>query len=576
MGCIVSKDENVLCLPQDTPKNLVEKRKEDLAKNRELYAVQNNSAEDLPSWVKKVPGEEITVKGVWELTKVFYRLEKSKVDQWIDRSTAKIKHDKRYEEPFGRFEVMFDEANKDQFREVPKVAQVWKTDEEFGYQHLNGLIPAFIERCAKIPDNFKVTDEMVNLPEGQTLQSLADGRRLYLSDVCEDLEGVPTINGNVQAVPMCLFITTFDDKFLPIAITLDRQGGRVYTPKVDTAEVWLAAKIQCMCSEFQVHTLLIHALTEHMMMEPFWCACSQTLSEMHPLHALLDKNMWNMVYVNAGVRASILEDENWADTKGALQANLQCGKEGSKTILARYYKRINWADYFNIPKRWAANDLGDIKGYRYRDEIMKLWDMLHSLCMDFLKALYPTPEALANDTEVQALGKAMIDPKNADLRGIPVGEGGKIESIEQLALICTMVMFQCGIRHSHVENAAIYYYQWIPLFPASCKIPVPIPEGFTEMDIDKHLPDMERTVSQIALIDSVNIEKPGEVSRLPDYPEDFMKTAPKGCKKAVDDFVGKLKAYDDEMVAEYKKMSGQLLIDVPFLRPRELAQSIWN
>uniref|UniRef100_A0A7S1LYQ7 Lipoxygenase domain-containing protein n=1 Tax=Neobodo designis TaxID=312471 RepID=A0A7S1LYQ7_NEODS len=576
MGCGASKTDNsgLLCLPQDTPKDLLEKRREGLAANKELYVAE--VPKDLPNWVKKVPGEEITVKGLWELTKVFYRLQKSYFDQWVERSVNKIEHDERFKEPFGRFEVVFDETNHDKFREVPKVARVWKTDEEFGYQHLNGLIPAFIERCAKIPDNFKVTDDMVNLPEGQTLASLAEGRRLYISDVCETLEDVPTINGNVQCVPMILFVTTFDDRFLPIAITLDRKGGRVYTPKVDTDAVWLAAKVQAMCSEFQVHTLLIHALTEHMMMEPFWIACCQSLSEMHPLHALLDRNMWNMVYVNHGVRASILEDENWTDTKGALQANLQCGKDGSKEILSRMYKSINWGDYFDIPKRWAAKDVGDIKDFRYRDEILKLWDMMHTLCLDFLKALYPTAEALAKDTEVQALGKAMADPQVGDMRGVPVGPGGKIESVEQLALICTMVMFQCGVRHSHVENAAVYYYQWIPLFPASCKIPVPIPEGFTDADIDAGLPNMERTVSQIALIDSVNLENPGEVSRLPDYPKDFMSKAPKGCRKAVDDYVAKLNKYDDEMVADYKKLQGKLLIDVPFLRPRELAQSIWN
>lgn len=575
MGCGASSEKkDLLCLPQNTPKDMIEKRKEGVAKNKALYEVTVN--DQLPNWVKKVPGEEITVKGLWELTKVFYRLNKSHFDQWVDRSVNKIEHDPRYKEPFGRFEVVFDDANHDKFREVPKVASVWKTDEEFGYQHINGLIPAFIDRCAAIPDNFKVTDEMVNLPEGTTLASLAEGRRLYISDVCEDLEGVATINGNVQCVPMILFITTFDEKFLPIALTLDRNGGRVYTPKVDTAEVWLAAKIQAMCSEFQVHTLQIHALTEHLMMEPFWCAACQTLSEMHPLHTLMDRNMWNMVYVNSGVRDSILEDENMTDTKGALQANLQCGKDGSAEILKRMYVRTNWADYFDIPRRWAAKDVGDIKGFRYRDEILRLWDYVHTLCLEFLKAAYPTAEALEKDYEVQEFGKAMVDPKRGDLRGVPLGEGGKVESVEQLAKICAMVMFQCGIRHSHVENSAIYYYQWVPLFPASCSIPVPIPEGFTEADIDKHLPNMERTVSQIALIDSVNIENPGEVSRLPDYPDDFMANAPKGCKEAVQKYVKSLEAYDDEMVAEYKKMSGKLLIDVPFLRPRELAQSIWN
>jgi hypothetical protein len=66
------------------------------------------------------------------------------------------------------------------------------------------------------------------------------------------------------------------------------------------------------------------------------------------------------------------------------------------------------------------------------------------------------------------------------------------------------------------------------------------------------------------------------VSRLPDYPKGYLNNAPTGCAAVLDAYVKALEKYDDELVAQYKKLSGSLVIDVPFLRPRELAQSIWN
>lgn len=47
----------------------------------------------------------------------------------------------------------------------------WTTDVEFGRQILNGVNPVVIKRCAKLPSNFPVTNDMVKgfLSRGKTL-----------------------------------------------------------------------------------------------------------------------------------------------------------------------------------------------------------------------------------------------------------------------------------------------------------------------------------------------------------------------------------------------------------------------
>ena len=57
--------------------------------------------------------------------------------------------------------------------DVPEIAEndIWMNDSVFGYQFLNGCNPCVIERCYELPENFPVTNDMVQsfLDRGLTL-----------------------------------------------------------------------------------------------------------------------------------------------------------------------------------------------------------------------------------------------------------------------------------------------------------------------------------------------------------------------------------------------------------------------
>jgi hypothetical protein len=575
MGCgssALNAEATQFTIPQADSEDLRKKREQEIVEQKEKYALVQHPGRDLPPWVNSVPlREEMTAKGVWELTKVFYRLWDEKIQARMNMLGERITNCKNLDQPFERFRAVFDTE------EIPKVASVWETDEEFGYQHLNGLMPHFIAKVNTMPENFKVTDEMVKnlLPEGKTLAELAAAGRIFLADVCETLEGVKPVRDNVMPAPMALFVIDDQKRLMPLAITLDRHGGPVYTPN-DAPGLWLGVKIHEMCAEFQVHTLLVHALTEHMMMEPIWATLNQTMSARHPLHAVLAPHMWNMVFVNTGVRDSLMADADASGAKGSLQNNLQAGKDGSVEITKKMYVGLDWNDYFNIPLRYKKLGIMDIPNYYYRDDSLELWHAIFEYTTDLAKAIYPKAEEIAKDNELQDWAKAMKDPNVGDIRGLPLGKDGAFETHEHVAMVLTMVIYQCAVRHSHVENAAQEYYPWVPAYPASYRLPIPTTrDDIPRKTIDEHLPDQGRTIAQIALIESVKV-KHDEVPQFSVFPKNFLSTAPTGCHNANEKFVKKLNDIEARMIKDLDARAGKNPVRDAFMLPSHMAASIWN
>jgi hypothetical protein len=561
-----------LGLPQKDHELVRKGRDRATAEVKKLYELEQHAGRDLPPWVKKLPvKEEVSVQGVKELTKVFYRLVSEKVQTRLSLFATRLTDSKKLDEPFGRFEAIFSDD------EIPVVSKVWRSDEEYGYSRLNGLMPHFFAKCAEIPADFKVTEEDLagRLPAGKTLKDLIEAGRLFIADVCSCLEGVKAVGNNVLSIPRTLFVVTDDQKFLPIAIQLER-NGIVFTPN-DPEGLWLAVKIHATCAEFQVHTLQVHAVTQHLMMEPVWATMCQTMSDMHPLQAMIGLHMWNMVFVNVGVRDSLMEDKDVTGAKGALQDNLQAGKDGSIQICKNIYTKLNWSEYFDVPKRYAANGVMEVPKYHYRDDSLTLWNAIHDYCKDFLAAVYvDATKDVQEDYELQNWAAAMADKDNGDIRGLPVGKDGKFENTEQVALFLTMVIYQCAVRHSHVENSALSYYPWVPAYPASYKLAIPkTKDDIPLKTIDEALPDNEHTMAQVALIESVNVDL-SEVHPLLQVPHEKFQNGPKGCSEATTKFVARLQVIDAEMRKKSEERKGENVVFNDFLWPSELASSIWN
>jgi arachidonate 5-lipoxygenase len=108
----------------------------------------------------------------------------------------------------------------------PALVKNWDTDEEFGYQALNGTNPLWIRKCTEIPKNFAVTNETVKglLREGKTLEEEIQAGRVWILDY-GILTGIKVAPGRFMAHPFCLMYVGSEGRLLPIAIQLEQEPG---------------------------------------------------------------------------------------------------------------------------------------------------------------------------------------------------------------------------------------------------------------------------------------------------------------------------------------------------------------
>ena len=188
----------------------------------------------------------------------------------------------------------------------------WRKDEEFGRQILNGVNPAHLRRCRKLPDNFPVTNSLVEgiLNRGKSLEEEMDDGNVYIINhkILEDIptgflynKPLETKDGKIQlAIPMCLFYVRTDGKLVPIAIQLGQRPGPnhpIWTPNDATLD-WILVKIWFLNSHMMVHQMGSHLAYTHFMIEPFAIALHRRLPPVHPVHKLLREHLQFVIGIN--------------------------------------------------------------------------------------------------------------------------------------------------------------------------------------------------------------------------------------------------------------------------------------
>ncbi|KAG9346432.1 hypothetical protein JZ751_006743 [Albula glossodonta] len=430
------------------------------------------------------------------------------------------------------------------------VQEHWKEDKFFGYELLNGVNPMMVRRCTELPSNFPVTDEM--------------NGNIFLCDY-KILEGVPTnvVNDKqqYQAAPLCLLYLNPDGDLLPIAIQLKQQPGDlnpIFLPS-DSEHDWLLAKIFARSAEFNVHQLNSHLLRTHMLAEVFSVATLRNFPMVHPLYKLLIPHTRYTLHINHLARLFLI------GKNGVFTMFFATGGDGASEILKRAFKSLTYSSLC-LPEDIAARGLESVPRFYYRDDGLKLWDIINRYVEGMVRHYYPSDSDVQQDTELQSWIKEIFT--HGFLEQSSTGIPQCFSSVEQVIKFITMVIFTVSAQHGAVNSGQYDFGGWMPNNPFSLQCPPPTKKGCSdENTILQTLPDVNITV-QGMVTTWVLSRRSTDFVPLGVYPEEhFSEDVP--CK-----IMNKLKEELDLLSKNITIRNNTLELPYPYLCPMEVENSV--
>uniref|UniRef100_A0A3Q3GCI4 Arachidonate 12-lipoxygenase, 12R-type-like n=1 Tax=Labrus bergylta TaxID=56723 RepID=A0A3Q3GCI4_9LABR len=423
------------------------------------------------------------------------------------------------------------------------VQQHWKDDAFFGYQYLNGVNPSLIRRCSALPENFTVTDEMVFLRGGGCLSGEIQKGNIYLCDY-KQLDGVKpnTINGKKQYLmaPLVLLHKTPDDKLMPIAIQLKQTPGEdnpIFFP-TDSEYDWLMAKIFVRSADFNEHQLNVHLLRTHLLAEVFAVSLLRNVPMVHPLYKLLIPHTRYTLQINFMARLALISETG-----------------GMITILKRSLSSMTYSSLC-LPDDIAERGMISVPNYHYRDDGLKLWDIIHKFVKGVLCHYYKTDAEVHQDSELQKWIQDIYE------------HGFLSQSLDELIKFVTMVIFTCSGQHSAVNSGQYDYGGWMPNTPMTLQRAPPTTKGTTsEATMLQTLPDVNVTVQGMSTLWLLSKQSSDFVA-LGQFAEDhFCEEIP---SKLIKDFQGQLEILSTVLKTRNKSLE----VPYTYMDPALLENSV--
>lgn len=235
------------------------------------------------------------------------------------------------------------------------------------------------------------------------------------------------------------------------------------------------------------------------------------------------------------------------------------------TILKRSLSSVTYSSLC-IPEDIAERGLEAVPNFYYRDDGLKLWDIIHRFVQGVLSYYYKSDAEVQQDSELQ---KWILDIyEHGFLSQASTGIPQKFTTVVELVKFVTMVIFTGSAQHSAVNTGQYDYGGWMPNTPISLQLPPPTTKGTTsEATMLQTFPDVGTTVQGMATMWLLS-KQSSDFVPLGHYSEDhFNETIP--CN-LIKDFQGELEV----LSVAIKVRNKSLEVPYTYLDPSVVENSV--
>lgn len=372
-----------------------------------------------------------------------------------------------------------------------------RLDRAFAWQRIGGVNPMVLARCARIPDNFPVTDAMCVAAAGEGLEgALAEGR-VFLADYAA-LDGLEAgVTDGVQkylSAPLALFVAKKGSgDLVPVAIQCGQLPGAknpVWTRSDGWR--WRMAVTAVQVADASAHEGLAHLGRTHMVMEAVLVSLHRQLSPRHPLFVLLSAHVDHTAAINHSAKTSLIApggtvDRCFAPSIEAFGSVVQKG-------LASY--RLDETAPRDDLRARGLDDRTALPVHPYRDDALPVWDALQGFLTEYVGLYYPTDAAVSADTELAAFVAELGADDGGRLAGVPPAR-----TVAELVFLLTRLVFIAGPQHSAV-NFSQFPYMGLPTnMPGASYRPMPDPDtSDTESSLVDMLPSWKIVIEDTTMV----------------------------------------------------------------------------
>ncbi|XP_029966798.1 hydroperoxide isomerase ALOXE3-like [Salarias fasciatus] len=445
------------------------------------------------------------------------------------------------------------------------VAEHWKADEFFGYQFLNGTNPSVIKRCSELPPNFPVTEEMVKpfLQEGSSLKEEMKKGNIFICDQ-KIMDKIPTREyegKQLQAVAgLCLFYMNPENKLMPIAIQLHQQPSEqnpIFLPS-DSETDWLLAKIFVKSADAMAHQAVYHLMGTHYLAEAFAVAALRNFPVIHPLYKLLIPHFRYTLHINTLSRTILF------GPKGALNTST-LGNEGMTELIRRGLSEMTYSSLC-LPENITARGLESVPNFYYRDDGLKLWNIINSFVRKVVEHYYPSDNDVVKDTELQNWISEIFT--HGFLKNKLAGFPTTFDTVEEVVKFITMLIFTVTAQHAALNNGQFDFVSWMPNGSLLTRRPPPTTKGQSSVEtILETFPNIGETVKFAAQL-VVLSEKYSDMVLLGAYTEEWFQEP--DLKQMINEFQADLSNLTDIITAR----NSELELPYTYLSPTEIENSV--